>query len=318
MLQQKDLNEFSTGDKITLFLVVNKIEIKEAKSGKAFINLELRDRSAVLPAKLWDNIDSYSKSITEGSIVKVAGQIEEYNNSPQIKIDKIRLAAEDDNVNSEDFLPKSKRSLDEMLSELNYFIESVQNQYCSALLKNFFEGENLQKYIRTPAGKSWHHAYVHGLLEHTLEITKICGLMCEIHPEVNYDILITGALLHDFGKTVELSSDTKFDYTDKGKLIGHIVICAIEIEKAVEKIDNFPSDIKDHIIHLVLSHQGKLEYASPVEPKTLEAIVLYQADELSAKTNAYKSAIESEKNKGSNWTKFLPLANTSLFIPSEK
>ena len=318
MLQQRDLKEFSIGDKFTLFLVVNKIEIKEAKSGKSFINLELRDRSAILPAKLWDNIDSYSKSITEGSIVKLAGQIEEYNNSPQIKIEKIRLSAADDDVTPEDFLPKSKRSLNEMLAELNYFVESVQNSHCNALLKYFFEGENLQKYIRTPAGKSWHHAYLHGLLEHTLEITKICKLMCEIHPEINYDILISGALLHDFGKTIELSYDTKFDYTDKGKLIGHIVICAIEIEKAVEKFENFPADIKDHIIHLVLSHQGKLEYASPVEPKTLEAIVLYQADELSAKTNAYKSAIESEKNKGSNWTKFLPLANTSLFIPSEK
>jgi 3'-5' exoribonuclease len=141
--------------------------------------------------------------------------------------------------------------------------------------------------------------------------------MCNIHPEVNRDLLICGALLHDFGKTDELTYETVFDYSDKGKFIGHIVLSAIEVEKDISSIPDFPEDLKNQLIHLILSHQGKLEFASPVEPKTLEAIVLYQADELSAKTNAYKSAIEADKNKSGNWTRFLTLANTSLYIPNE-
>jgi 3'-5' exoribonuclease len=168
-----------------------------------------------------------------------------------------------------------------------------------------------------PAGKSWHHSYIGGLLEHTLEIVKICDLICNIHNEVNRDLLISGAILHDYGKTAELTADIVFDYTDKGKLIGHIVFAAIEIEKAAEKIASFPEDLKDQLIHIVLSHQGKLEYASPVEPKTLEAIILYQADELSAKTNAYKYAIKADEKTDGNWTRYLPLAGTSLFIPSD-
>jgi len=155
------------------------------------------------------------------------------------------------------------------------------------------------------------------LLEHTLEIVRICDLMCSIHSEINRDLLVSGALLHDFGKIEELTYETAFDYSDKGKLLGHIMIGALAVEKTASAIENFPGELKERLIHLVLSHQGKLEYASPVEPKTLEAIVLYQADELSAKTNAYKSAIEAEKNKNSKWTRFLPLANTSLMITEE-
>ena len=142
--------------------------------------------------------------------------------------------------------------------------------------------------------------------------------MCDFHSEANRDLVVCGALLHDFGKTEELTFETTFDYSDKGKLLGHIVLGAIMVNNAADSIEGFPEELKDQLIHLVLSHQGKLEFASPVEPRTLEAIVLYQADELSAKTNAYKFAIDAEKNKGGNWTRFLPLANTSLYIPNSE
>jgi 3'-5' exoribonuclease len=315
MLDQKALNEFSIGDELLIFLIVSKCEVKTSKTGKLFLNLELRDKSTALPSKVWDNAEEYSKKLKEGTVVKVAGQIEDFNGSPQIKIDKIRPALESDNVKPEDFLPRSRRPFNEMMDELNQVIESVKNQHLNKLLRIILSGENLDKYSRTPAGKGWHHAYIHGLLEHTLEIVRICKLMCSIHSDLNHDLLISGALLHDFGKTEELTYDSVFDYSDKGKLIGHIMIGAITVDKTASSIPNFPEELKTNLIHLVLSHQGKLEFASPVEPKTLEAIALYQADELSAKTNAYKYAIEADRNKGGRWTRFLPLAETSLFIP---
>lgn len=317
MLEQKDLVEINTGDEFTLFLIVNKSEIKTSKTGKSFLNLELRDRSCTLPAKVWDNAESAFLKLREGSIAKVAGIVEDFNGSPQIRIEKWRVATSEDDVTPEDFLPRSKRSLPVMVEEFDSYINSISNHYLRRVLQIIFTDDNLKKYTRTPAGKGWHHAYIHGLLEHTLEIARICDLMCSIHPQINRDLLISGALLHDFGKTEELTYETAFDYSDKGKLLGHIMIGALAVEKAASEIDNFPAELKERLIHLVLSHQGKLEYASPVEPKTLEAIVLYQADELSAKTNAYKSAIEAEKNKNSKWTKFLPLANTSLMITEE-
>jgi len=313
MLNQKGLNEYSPGDEIILFLIVNKYEVKTAKNGKAYINLELRDKSLIIPAKIWDNVEKYTDKLNAGAVVKVAGQIEEYLGSPQMRIDKLRLAEVTDNVKSEDFLPHSIRSLNEMITELKEIINSVSNPYLNKLIKIILSTDNLEKYIKAPAGKGWHHAYIHGLLEHTLEIIKICDLMYSFHPVINRDLLICGALLHDFGKTEELTFDSVFDYSDKGKLIGHIMISAFEIEKTAASIPDFPMNLKNQLIHIVLSHQGKLEFASPIEPKTLEAIVLYQADELSAKTNAYKYAIEADKNKEGNWTRFLPLANTSLY-----
>jgi 3'-5' exoribonuclease len=318
MLGQKRLIEFKTGEDFTLFLAVAKSEIKTAKNGKSYMSLELRDSSTIMPAKVWSKFEDVADSIKEGMIVKVAGMVEEFNNSMQLRVEKIRLSNSNDSVTLEDFLPKSVRALNEMIDEFNGIIGSITNPYLIQLLKYIFSEKNFITFCSTPAGKAWHHAYIHGLLEHTLEIVKICDLMTTFHPEIKRDLLIAGALLHDFGKTEELSFKDTFDYTDKGKLIGHIVISAIEVEKAASLIPGFPEELKIQLLHLILSHQGKLEFASPVEPRTLEAITLYQADELSAKTNAYKNAIEAEKNKGGNWTKFLHLANTSLYIPDEE
>ncbi len=316
MLNQRDLIELKIGDELDHFLIINKFEIKVARNNKPYINLELRDKSSSLPAKIWDNIDQIKNRMKEGTIVKVSGQIEEFAGFPQIKISNILAAPDKDNIKVEDFMPKSERNPDTMLSELNEWVNKIENPYLKELIKSIFEGENFSKFSRAPAGKSWHHSYIHGLLEHTLEVTRICNLMCDIHSRLNRDLLITGALIHDFGKIDELSYDATFDYTNKGRLIGHITLAAIKIEEKIRSIKKFPETLKDHLLHLILSHQGKLEFASPIEPKTLEAIVLYQADEISAKTNAYLSAIKEDENKGSNWTRFLPLANTSLFIPS--
>jgi len=317
MLDQKELNDLSFGDEFTMFLIVTKSEVKTSAAGKQFLNLELRDKSLALPSKVWDNAEEYSKKLKEGTVVKVTGLIEDFKGAMQIKIGKISPAKESDNVKPEDFLPKSQRPLSEMFNELDQIIASIKNPFLNQLIRVILTNDKLEKYSKAPAGKGWHHAYIHGLLEHTLEIIKICELMCSVHPDLKRDLLITGALLHDFGKTEELTYDSVFDYSDKGKLIGHIMIGALEVEKAASSIQNFPEELKNQLIHLILSHQGKLEFASPVEPRTFEAIVLYQADELSAKTNAYKKAIEADKNKGGRWTRFLPLANTALYIPDE-
>ena len=200
-----------------------------------------------------------------------------------------------------------------MRKEFSERICRINDPNLKSLLDIIFSGERFEKFTNVPAGKSWHHSYIHGLIEHTLEIIKICDLMCDIHPELNRDILICGAMLHDFGKTEELSYNPVFEYTDKGKLLGHIVISAMLVNEEAKKIKNFPEDLKDCLLHVILSHQGKLEYASPVVPKTLEAIALYQADELSAKVNAYKNAILNEQKNDSKWTKYINLVSTELF-----
>ena len=312
MIKQTELNTLSKNDKIDHFLLIRRIDLRSTKSGSDFLSTELGDKTTSLNANIWEGFAELAARGKVGDVVKVAGTVEEYQGSLQIRVSSIRLSTDKDGVLPRNFLPEPKRNLDEMKNEFNQRIKSNSNKFLKKLLTQDFTEERFNQFCLAPAGKSWHHAYIHGLLEHTLEIIKICELMCEFHPELNRDLLISGAMLHDIGKIEELSFDSAFDYTEKGKLIGHIVIASNLVRDEIKKIPEFPAELENNLIHLILSHQGKLEHASPVVPKTAEAIALYQADELSAKVNAYKNAIDSELKADSNWTRFIPLVDTDL------
>jgi len=316
MLNQSDLTELTKGSNTDHFLMIRKIEIRNTKTGKKFLSMELGDQSGSINANVWNDtagFDNVANKGRVGSIIKVLGSVDEFQGVPQIKVSSIRLTTPADNVEVQDFLPRSLKDSEAMEKELLARIDEISNTYLKELLKNIFSGKRMEKFKTAPAGKSWHHGYIHGLIEHTMEMIKICDLMCDFHPEINRDLLIAGAILHDFGKTEELSYNSAFEYSDKGKLIGHIVICASMIEEETKKLADFPEELKNLLIHLVLSHQGKLEYASPVVPKTVEAIALYQADELSAKVNAYIGVLNSDMATEGNWTKFIHLAQTDLY-----
>ena len=312
-MNQPELNTLIKNDRIDHFLLIKKIELRSTKSGSDFLSTELGDKSASMNANIWEGFSDLTARGKVGSVVKVSGTIEEYQGSLQIRVSSIRLANEKDKVRPQDFLPVSKRNLEEMRKEFSQKLKSISNKHLKKLLLEIFNEERFELFATAPAGKAWHHAYIHGLLEHTLEIIKICELMCEFHPELNRDLLIAGAMLHDIGKIEELSFESAFEYTDKGKLVGHIVIASNLVRDEIKKIPGFPTELENNLIHLILSHQGKLEHASPVIPKTAEAIALYQADELSAKVNAYKTTIEAELRPDSNWTKFIHLAETDLY-----
>ena len=315
MLNQPDISTLSKGDLIDHFLLVKKCEVRITKAGKEFLSLELGDKSSSSPANIWDDFPGFKSlknSLAAGSVLKISGSLDEYQGAPQIKIESVRLTKQSDSVEPIDFLPRSKRDLQVMKKEFKDRIDRLSEDYLKDLMLKVFSDERFEKYISVPAGKMWHHSYISGLLEHTLEIVRICDLMCDIHPEINCDLLICGALLHDFGKIEELTFEPVFEYTDKGKLLGHIVIAAMLVNDEINKIPDFPENLRNNLLHLILSHQGKLEYASPVVPKTLEAITLYQADELSAKVNAYKNVIDNEIKPGLNWTRFISLAGTDI------
>ena len=315
------MNEINTlkkdSENIIGFYLVGSIEEKQTRHGKSFLDLTLTDKTGSINAKFWD-YDKTKHFFKQGDIIKVKGKIQEFGGRLQFIIERIRKAQPEDGVSMDDFIRKSQRNFDEMKSELRNVIDSIKNPYLNEALNKLFSGERLERFLNVPAGKAWHHAYLHGLLEHTLEIVKICELVATFHEEINRDLLIAGALLHDFGKIEELSGGAETEYTDKGKLLGHIVIATMEIEKAAAEIDGFPEELKWQLEHLVLSHQGKLEFASPVVPKTIEAIALYHADELSAKVNAYKNAVAAESASEKNWTNFIRLAETDLYIPNKK
>lgn len=311
MLKQTELLSLKKGETVDHYALLKKMEVRNTKAGKPYLCLEVCDKSGTLSSNIWDNFEGIVKNFKAGDIVKLSGVIEEYLGNPQIKISKITPTGPEEKVGPADFMQHSKRNLKEMLVEFNSRMSKISDPLLKLLMKQIFNENDYRKFAYAPAGKGWHHAYISGLIEHTLELVKICDLMCDIHPEIHRDLLICGAMMHDFGKIEELKIDNSFDYSDKGKLIGHIVIAAIKISEECAKIKDFPEDLKNCLMHIVLSHQGKLEFASPVVPKTLEAITLYHADELSAKVNAYKNSLANKEEAG--WTKYINLAATDLY-----
>jgi len=200
LLNQPDLNTLSKNDQINHFLLIRRFDLRTTRSGSDFLSTELGDKTASLNANVWEGFTEVAARGKVGDVVKVAGTIEEYQGSLQIRVSSIRLAKSSDEVSSKDFLPQSKRNLKEMKDEFNKRINNNSNKYLNTLLTQIFNSERLELFCTAPAGKSWHHAYIHGLIEHTLEIIKICELMCEFHQELNKDLLIAGAMLHDIGK----------------------------------------------------------------------------------------------------------------------
>lgn len=313
-LQQKKLNELANGDKIQMYLLLTRIEIREGKTGKQYVYLEVCDKTSSINGNIWDNFN-HEEIIRyqSGDVIALKGEVSEFNGNLQLRVHKINMAPD---ISVTEFIPSSDRPVEEMEKELRKFYNSITNPFLQKLIGNilFNKYENYNAYIRNPAGKSWHHAYLGGLLEHTLEIMKICDLMCTFHTELNRDLLLSGAIFHDFGKIIEISSEPGFEYSDEGKLLGHIVISAMLVDKEIANIEGFPKELRDQLVHLILSHQGKLEHASPVIPKTIEAAALYHADELSAKVNAYILSVQNN-NTGGRWTKKIFLADTELYIP---
>lgn len=320
MLKQKSISEFKKNDEVNHYFIVSKSELRKTKNNDEFLSLELSDKNSSITSNIWKDVKGFPElrelSLDEkltGKIIKVFGKVGEYNNILTIETEEIRLCSNGDDVSMEDFLKVSERKIDEMIKKFKAWMDRIKEPNIKKLINTLFDSKTLERFSKHPAGKNWHHAYLGGLIEHTLEIIEICNLMCKFHKEINRDLLIAGAMIHDLGKIEEISPEVGFEYTTKGKLLGHITIAVSLVEDAIKKIGSFPEDLKLNLLHLLLSHQGKLENASPVVPKTLEAAVLYHADELSAKANAYKTTLQKEQKTQSGWTKYINLANTELF-----
>jgi 3'-5' exoribonuclease len=311
------VKDLKPGLEVTEFFVLRKKELKEY-DGQRFFKLELGDRSGRIDAIVWDNIDQLYDEAEVGEIVKVKGWVSTYKEMPQIKVDKIRKAKEEE-IDLIDFLPQSEKNFNLLYDDFKNIVQTIENSYLKRLLDLLLEDSSLmEKFKRAPGGKLWHHARVGGLLEHTLRVVAICEKAAEMYDLVNRDLLITGALVHDIGKIKSYSAGGFFDYTDEGRLVGHIVSGDELIDGKIQKITNFPQDVALKLKHLILSHQGQLEFASPVVPQTIEAIILHYADELDAKADAFSHIIKTQKVKGKKWSDWVHLINRFIYLGEDE
>jgi len=290
----KYLNELKEGDQIQDVYLCKQRQSAVAKNGKAYENVVLQDRTGLMDAKIWEPNSGSIGEFEPMSYIFVSGTVSSYNGQMQASLKQVRKA-EAGEYNPADYVPVTKKITREMYHELLGYAGTVKNPYLQQLLYNFFvdDREFIHSFARHSAAKTVHHGFVGGLLEHTVAVTKIAAFMADMYPAINRDILITAALLHDIGKTRELSLFPMNDYTDDGQLIGHIVIGAEMVHDKASAIEGFPPVLEMELKHCILSHHGEYEYGSPKKPAMIEAIALHRADDMDAKMQTMTEALEN-------------------------
>jgi len=284
-----------------IFLVKEKI-MAMAKNGKPYMNLRLMDKSGDVEAKIWDNVDALDKLFEKDDFVRVRGKASVYMNKMQVVVAEISRF-EENQVELADFLPESPRDKNEMRRELEDTVDSITNPHLLALMKAFLaDGTFIDLYSKAPAAKGMHHVYLGGLLEHSLSLVKLVKAIVPLYTGLNEDLLVVGALMHDAGKIYEMSFDRAIDYTDSGKLLGHITIGVELLDEKIRLVEGFPRELSMLLKHLILSHHGLYEYGSPKRPKTVEATILNYLDDLDSKINGISTHIAKESVSTSRWT----------------
>ncbi|RII31149.1 MAG: HD family phosphohydrolase [Geobacter sp.] len=284
-----------------VFLVKDKI-MAMAKNGKPYMNLRLMDKSGDVDGKIWDNVDALDKLFEKDDFVQVRGKASVYMNKMQVVLAEIAKVSEDQ-VNLADFLPESPRNIDAMKQELADVVSAIGNHHLKALMETFLADKPfLALYCKAPAAKGMHHVYLGGLLEHSLSLVKLVKSIVPLYEGINEDLLVVGALLHDVGKIHEMSFERAFDYTDAGKLLGHITIGVELVEDRIRRLPGFPVELSILLKHMLLSHHGQYEYGSPKRPKTVEATILNYLDDMDSKINGIRAHIAKENASTSRWT----------------
>ncbi|MDR0272453.1 MAG: HD domain-containing protein [Clostridiales bacterium] len=296
----KDMNE---NERIIDHYLCKKKESRESRAGKSFLSLKLQDKTGTVDAKIWE-MTSDIAHFEEGDIVKIDGTVGSFQNELQIKVLKIRKSRDGEYVATE-FIPSTQKDINEMFEKIKILIASVNNSHIKKLLENIFinDDERLKIFKNHSAAMHMHHAYMGGLLEHTLSVAETCVFLGVRYKHVDTDILLAGALLHDIGKIYELSPLPQNEYTDDGQMLGHIILGLELIMTEIAKTEDFPHELASLIKHCIISHHGELEFGSPKIPATPEAMILHFADNIDAKLTTFAEIYEKDATPG-QWTAY--------------
>lgn len=307
----KKLYDYDVGENVSLFVLIKTSETRIAKNGNKFIAINFSDKSGVISAKFWDASAKDIEHFKAGNVVYLKGKRENYQNNPQIKIAHLRLAKEDEPRDPSLYVPDAPEETRKMKEELEEYLEKIENKTWHDVVKLLFQ-ENSEQFLAFPAAKSNHHAYSGGLAYHTLSILRMAEAVSGEYPEVNKSLLYAGAILHDMGKTLELSGPVATTYTLEGNLLGHIVLIDEQIVLAMKKLDvDLNSEDAVLLRHMIVSHHGLLEYGSPVKPLLLEADVLHQLDNLDASIQMIRNSVS--RTEGGAFTERLFAMDGRMF-----
>jgi 3'-5' exoribonuclease len=276
---------------ITSFFLVHEKEVRNTREGRAYLRLELGDRSGTIEARMWDQFELPAKNVNRDDFVKVQGRVEIYRNRPQLALLQVRLAKPEE-IDLADYLPHTSLDVEKMWAQLLAYAESIANPWLKKLTTQIIaDPDTARSYKRAPAAKVMHHAYLGGLLEHVISLCGMAKVAASHYPELDIDLLLTAAILHDVGKLEELCYERAIGYTTEGQLLGHIVMEVETVGRAIDKIDGFPPPLKTVVQHLLITHHGQYEFGSPKLPMIREAMVFHYLDDLDSKLAAVRVAL---------------------------
>ncbi|HSB72261.1 MAG TPA: HD domain-containing protein [Candidatus Methylomirabilis sp.] len=309
------ITDLAEGEPVTSFFLAKQIMLRQRRRGEPFLTLVLADRTGEVAAVMWEGAEEAAKDLKEGDIVKVQGLLGAYQGERQLTLSRLRPAIPDE-VTPDDYLPRSPLDPDVLLARIRETVEAMREPHLQRLLRELFaDASFIQAITSAPAAKTIHHAVLGGLLEHTASVVGLCGLLADYYPAVDRDLLLAAAILHDVGKIRELAWDRVFDYTDAGRLLGHITLGTMLVEERIRSIPDFPEQLAHRLLHCILSHHGELEWGSPKRPKTLEALVLHYAEDLDGKVNSFLSFSRDHPDpQRPGWTQFNKLLDRYLYF----
>jgi 3'-5' exoribonuclease len=304
---------------ITSLFVVAAKQVKSKKNGELYLSITLADRSGQLQANMWDNVAEALDAFEQDDFVKVKGMVHKYNGRWQLTMHKVRKLGEQE-IDYADYIAKTTKDIEQLWRTLGEFVESFENPWLKALVKDFMSDDAIATaYKNAPAAKTLHHAFVGGLLDHVVSLFTVCDLVARNYPQVNRDLLLTGAFLHDIGKIHELAYQRSISYTTKGQLLGHMIIELEMLHERIARLPGFPDELKILIEHMIISHHGQYEFGSPKLPMFPEALMLHYLDDLDSKMESMRAQFAREAELDSAWTSYnpslaRPLLNTKKFL----
>ncbi|MBS3908131.1 MAG: HD domain-containing protein [Actinobacteria bacterium] len=309
----QDLNSLTGGEHVDACFVVHRKEKKLTKAGSAYADIILGNKTGTIGAKIWSVTDTIYDCFDVGSIVKVAGVVEVYQQKPQLKISSLEPVV-DGETDYSDFIPTTGADTDALRAELLEIVGSMKNPQLKRLLREIFDERMLAEFAKAPAAKGFHHAYLGGLLEHSVGVAGLCDNIAKLYPgRVNRDLLVAGGLVHDIGKLREFSYARMIDYSTVGRLIGHHVLGYEIINERAGKLGDIDAEIVLQLGHLILSHHGSYENQSPRKPKTIEALLLHLCDDADAKINAFL-LIDEKSDAGAEWSAYNKVLERFIYL----
>jgi len=296
---------------ITSFFLVCEKELRSTREGKLFLRMELSDRSGTIEARLWDNAEAFAALFDRDDIIKVQARVENYKNRVQLAVDRVRRA-EPAEVDLSDYFPHTAEDIEQLYGRLREHVAAIKNPWLNRLVSGVIEDPAIfPRLKRAPAAKMMHHAFVGGLLEHIVSLCDLCRLAAQHYLELDLDLLLTGAALHDIGKLDELCYERAIHYTNDGQLLGHIILGLEQVTERMNSIEGFPPDYKTLVKHLLISHHGHYEFGSPKLPMFREALVLHYLDDLDSKMGAARAVLGADGGEA-GWTAFSSALNRRL------